>query len=64
MESSVLKNNLYLPCSLYEAVYLRGALRNYTKGLKQGDERDLLNMVLDRLNNMVLDLSSYGNVPF
>ncbi len=62
--SNVLKNNLYLPLSMFEATYLRGALRNYVKGLKQSDERDYMNMVLDRLNNIVLDVSSFNNVPY
>lgn len=61
---SVLKNNMYLPLSLFEASYLRGALRNYSKSLKQSDERDYLNQVLDRLNSMILDISSFQNVPF
>lgn len=62
--SNVLKNNIYLPLSSFEAHYLRGALRNYVKGLRQTDERDYLNMVLDRLNNMLLDINSFNNVPF
>lgn len=64
VEVNILHNNMYLPLTIDEATYVRGALRSAIKAMRQGDERDFCNRVLDRLNNMILDDRSYRNVSF
>lgn len=59
-----LRNDMYLPITIDEGVYLRGALKLAVRNMKQGDERDFTMRVLDRLQNMLLDLRSYQNLPF
>lgn len=59
-----LRNDMYLPITIDEGVYLRGALKLAVRNMKQGDERDFTLRVLDRLQNMLLDLKSYQNLPF
>lgn len=61
---NVLKNNMYLPLTIDEGVYLRGALKMAVRNMKQGDERDFTLRVLDRLNDILLDVNSYNNLPF
>lgn len=59
-----LKNNMYLPLTVDEGIYLRGALRASVRNMKQGDEREFVLRVLDRLSDMILDVKSYTNLPF
>lgn len=60
----LLKNYMYLPLTITEATYVRGALRSAIRNMKQGDEREFCLKVCDRLSDMILDLNSYNNVPF
>lgn len=64
VKQNPLRNNLYLPLSIPEAVYLRGALKTAIKQMKSGEEREICLQVLDRLNDMYLDITSYSNLPF
>lgn len=59
-----LRNSLYLPLTVPEAVYVRGALKGAIKLMKSGEEREICLQVLDRLNDMYLDIKSYSNLPF
>lgn len=61
---NVLKNNMYLPLTIDEGVYLRGALNYAIRNMKQGDEREFCTRVLDRLRSILLDINSYNTVPF
>lgn len=61
---NVLKNNMYLPLAIDEGVYLRGALKLAIRNMKQGDERDFCLRIYDRLQDILLDVNSYNNLPF
>ena len=61
---NVLKNNMYLPLAIDEGIYLRGALKMAIRNMKQGDEREFVLRVLDRLNDILLDVNSYNNILF
>ena len=61
---NLLRNNMYLPLTMDEAVYLRGAVKSAIRNMKSGDERDFNIRVLDRLNDMIFQLKSYQTLPF
>lgn len=52
-------NKMYLPLSVDEGIYLRGALKSAIKLMKNGDEREFCRSILSRLEEAVLDLQSY-----
>ena len=64
MESNVLRGNFRLPLTIDEAVYLRGSIRRDVRGLKNGDERDFLNRILQRLEQMMFDDKYYQDIVF
>lgn len=59
IDASLLRNEMNLPLRIDEAVYLVGALKNHAKTLKQGEEREYILRVLDRLKDLYLDVTSY-----
>ena len=59
-----MRNNMYLPLTVDEGIYLRGALKAAVRSMKQGDEREFCLRVYDRLCDMILDIKSFQNVPF
>lgn len=61
---NVLRNSMSLDLTIDEAVYLRGAIRLALKGMRMGDQYEIVKRVLDRLNDSYLDISSYNNKPF
>lgn len=64
IELNPLKGCTYLRLTIDEGVYLRGALKSAIKNMKSGDEREYCLRVLDRLNDILLDIKSYNNLPF
>ena len=49
--------------SIQEAVYIRSAVKAYCKGLKNGDEKEVLLLWLRQLDNYLSDKSIISNLP-
>lgn len=57
-------SEMYLPLRIDAAIYLRGVLKRSLNQLKDGDERQFIRDIYDRLCDACLDLTSYDNKPF
>lgn len=61
---SLSTSEMRLPLRIDEACYLVGALKGAIRNMKQSEEREICNKILDRLKDLYLDLNSYEGLPF
>lgn len=62
---NVFRENLWIPITHSQAIYVRGVLRRAVKNLKDGDERDYVRQFLDRLEQDCENEAAYfRDLPF
>lgn len=64
VSDSILHNEMRLPLRIDEAVYLIGALKDHLRQMKNGEAREYVIRVYDRLKEMYLDISQYDSKHF
>ena len=64
VSDSILRNEMRLPLRIDEAVYLLGALKDHLRQMKNGESREFVLRVYDRLKEMYLDITQYNSAPF